>query len=45
MAGAVAGREEDVDLEARERQLLAALERLLGVVALERPEARERRTR
>ena len=40
VAGAVAGREEDVDLEARELELLAAGDRLVGVVALERAEAR-----
>ena len=37
--GAVAGDEVDVDLQARERQVLAAGDRLVGVVALERAEA------
>ena len=42
MAGAVAGREDDVDVEAGELQLLAALDGLVGVVGLERAEARPR---
>ncbi len=40
VARAVAGREQDVDLEAGQLELLAARERVLGVVGLERPEAR-----
>ena len=39
MAGAVAGREEDVDLEPGELEPLAAGDGLVGVVALVRPEA------
>ena len=38
----MAGREDHVDVEARELQLLAALDRLLGIPGLERAEARPR---
>ena len=38
MAGAVAGRREDVDLEARKRKLLPSRQRVVGLVALERSE-------
>ena len=38
MAGAVAGREEHLDVQAGEPQPLAAGERVLGLVALERAE-------
>ena len=38
VAGAVAGGEDHVDLEAGELELLAAVDRVLGVVALVRPE-------
>ena len=43
--GAVAGREDDIDLEARQLELLAPLERVLGVLGLERPEAGPRHER
>ena len=39
VAGAVAGRGDDVDVEARELQALAAVERLLGLPRLDRPHA------
>ena len=41
VAGAVTGREEHVDLEPRELELLAAAQRVVGLVALVRADARE----
>ena len=45
MTGAVAGREENIDLITRELELLAPLERVLGVPGLERAEAGPRNER